>query len=532
MAEAHHLEHDETFFSSAPPRVQLTNAFAESFNNAVATARTCYSSRVITSDDVGKTEKSRDQRDRIAESIYAAGHHTTIQHATFQFVLENVSRQFLWSFLHAHPFYNSEQVSQRYVSVKPDRVLIPNLPEHAAKIYRKTVEDQMDCYTALVELLNPPASKAYFTIFSARQKKADQYAGALKKKAQEVARYALPIATFAHLYHTVSGLTLHRYNRLCRILDVPKETEYIIGLMIDEVNRHDPLFFKSVEDPIPLEETHEFRALEEYNRLQVCSSRRQFVERFDEELAGGFSRLIGFKTDAESLVARSVRTMLGMLPDELSDADAIALVLDPAKNNYLSGALNLTSLGKLSRAMNHPHFTFQKKLSHSADSQDQRHRMAPGSRPILHCHYSGGEPDVVVPALMKESEEAYDLFMETMQTTWNAIDQLLDLGVAAEEALYLLPNAFPIRFEESGDLSAFHHKWTTRLCYNAQEEIWGASLDEVRQVRQVHPTLGQYLEPPCGVRLRAGQKPYCPEGDRYCGVPVWKLSMDEYERVI
>ena len=532
MVQAQHLEHEQTFFSSALPRVQLTNAFADSFNNAVATARTCYSSRVITSDDVGKTEKSRDQRDRIAQSIYAAGHHTTIQHATFQFVLENVSRQFLWSFLHAHPFYNSEQVSQRYVSVKPDRVLIPRLPAAAANIYKKAVKEQMDCYMALVDLLLPPASNAYFSIFRARQKQEDRYAGALKKKAQEVARYALPIATFAHLYHTVSGLTLHRYNRLRHILDVPKETEYIIGLMINEVNKHDPLFFQSVEDPIPLEETHEFKALKEYSRLEVCASRRQFVARFDQELEGDFSRLIGFKANAEGLVARSVRTMLGMLPEELSDEEAIALVLDPAKNNYLSGALNLTSLGKLSRAMNHPHFTFQKKLSHSADSQDQRHRMAPGSRPILHCHYSGGEPDVVVPALMKESQEAYDLFMGTMQATWKAIDRLLDSGVSAEEALYLLPNAFPIRFEESGDLSAFHHKWTTRLCYNAQEEIWGASLDEVRQVRKVHPVLGQYLEPPCGVRLRAGQKSYCPEGDRYCGVPVWKLSMDEYQRVI
>ena len=34
-------------------------------------------------------------------------------------VLRNVSRQLLWSFLHAHPYYNSEQTSQRYVEVKP-----------------------------------------------------------------------------------------------------------------------------------------------------------------------------------------------------------------------------------------------------------------------------------------------------------------------------------------------------------------------------------------------------------------------------
>ena len=78
----------------------------------------------------------------------------------------------------------------------------------------------------------------------------------------------------------------------------------------------------------------------------------------------------------------------------------------------------------------------------------------------------------------------------------------------------------------------FHHKWTTRLCYNAQEEIWRASVEEVQAVRAVHPTLAQYLLPPCGLRRDAGVRPLCPEGARYCGVPVWKQDLDDYKRLI
>ncbi len=66
-----------------PIRATLVNAFAEPFNNAVATARTCYAPRVITSEDVNRTERARNQRDAIARSTYAAGHHTTLQHAHF-----------------------------------------------------------------------------------------------------------------------------------------------------------------------------------------------------------------------------------------------------------------------------------------------------------------------------------------------------------------------------------------------------------------------------------------------------------------
>ena len=65
----------------------------------------------------------------------------------------------------------------------------------------------------------------------------------------------------------------------------------------------------------------------------------------------------------------------------------------------------------------------------------------------------------------------------------------------------------------------------SRLCYNAQEEIFAASLDEAQQIAEVDPQIGEHLGAPCPLRLRAGVTPYCPEGDRYCGVPVWKLAV-------
>ena len=35
------------------------------------------------------------------------------------------------------------------------------------------------------------------------------------------------------------------------------------------------------------------------------------------------------------------------------------------------------------RALNHASYVFEKRLSHTADSQDQRHRMVPASRPMM-----------------------------------------------------------------------------------------------------------------------------------------------------
>jgi thymidylate synthase ThyX len=109
---------------------------------------------------------------------------------------------------------------------------------------------------------------------------------------------------------------------------------------------------------------------------------------------------------------------------------------------------------------------------------------------------------------------------------------MVGLGAPLEAALYLLPNAFPIRFTESGDLLHLHHKWTSRLCYTAQEEIWAASLDEVRAVEAIAPRLAEHLRAPCGLRARAGVRPVCPEGDRFCGVKVWQKDLSAYARLL
>jgi thymidylate synthase ThyX len=518
-------------FCSPPLRVILVNGFGEPYDNAVATARTCYNSRIITPSDVRKDEKARALRDRIAQETYFAGHHTTLQHATFQFTIENVTRQALWSFLHSHPFYNSEQVSQRYVEVKPGNVIVPRMPAAQEAIYRRAVEAMMSAYRALIEILTPKVADAFFQIFPARRRTPEKWALAIKKRAQEVARYVLPIGTFAHLYHTISGITLHRYHRLCQQWDVPTETMLLVKSMVAEVNKVDPLFFSNIEDPIPLEQTLEFRTLTQMGRLRANGSgAKLYLREFDSALGTLRSRLVDHSQRGPQCVAQGVRDVLGLARSELSDEAALEKVLSPRENSYLGESLVLTTVSKLTRALSHAHYTFQKKLSHTADSQDQRHRMTPASRPVLHAQFVAGEVDAIVPELIEGVREAKQLFDETLAHTWRSIEQLIDAGIAEEMALYLLPNAFPIRFHESGELLHFHHKWVHRLCYTAQEEIWRSSLEEVLQVRAVHPELARHIQPPCTLRREARLTPFCPEGPRYCGVPVWNLDLPDFRR--
>ena len=527
-------------FRSAPPEVVLVQAFARPLDNAVATARTCYSSKgIVTPEEVGgdalpeeKRRVRRERRDALAKDLYAAGHHTTFQHAHFQFTLDRISRQFVWTFLHSHPFYNSEQVSQRYVEVKPGTTVIPELGGgEAQRIYEEAVGRLHRDYEELRALLTPVAESEYYKRFPARAHQPERWAGEIQKKAQEIARYALPIGTFCYLYHTISALTLMRYHRLADQLDTPAEQRLAVSRMVDAVLQHDPQFAVLLEEPIPLEETLEYQIFAQNPGLKGPGMAAEARRQFDADLGGLVSKLVSWKPENESLLAASVREVLGIPASALSDDQAIELVMDPSSNKYLSGSLNVTTLSKLNRTMVHPSYTFRKKLSHTADSQDQRHRATPGSRPCLNA-YLGEEPDYIVPALVPLDERVERRYRESMGRAWEAIGKLRRLGVPDEMAAYLLPNAVSIRFTESADLLGLRHKLAMRLCLNAQEEIWRAARDEAEQVRAVDPRIGAHFLPPCGPRCKAGVKPFCPEGKRYCGVPAWKVPIKELARTL
>jgi thymidylate synthase ThyX len=521
---------------SRAPEVRLTNYFPSSYDNAVATARTCYSSRgIITSEEVAaidtvgeKKLKRQEQRDRIAADLYQAGHHTTFQHGYFQFALSNVSRHFIWSFLHSHPFYNSEQVSQRYVTVKPGTYVVPPLSGEALETYLATADSMIAGYQRLSILLVPLVSKLFFERFPARRHQPDRWRRDIEKRAQEVARYVLPIGTFSYLYHTISAITLFRYWRLAEQFDTPIEQKIVIGLMVKAVLKIEPDYAKILEDPIPLEETLEFRI---FSELSERRQRGNFKEHFDAELGGRTSKLVDWKVNNEATVAEAVREVLCVSPSELSDDQAIGLIFSPSSNRYFGESLNLTSLSKLTRCLSHAHYTFRKKLSHAADSQDQRHRMIPASRPIFAAQIDE-QPDVIIPPLIAIDDEVLQEYESICLMSWMGVARLHQLGVPEEFSHYLLPNSVAIRFSESGDLLSLRHKLAMRLCYNAQEEIWKASVDEADQIRALHPNLGRWLLPPCTLRDQSGVKPPCPEGSRYCGIPIWKIDPSEYSRLI
>ncbi|MGH9733719.1 MAG: FAD-dependent thymidylate synthase [Candidatus Acidiferrales bacterium] len=508
---------------SGAARVTLRKWFAHPFDSAIAAARTCYSPRVI-----GPEEVTDKQRVTIGSATYYGGHHTVYQHAHFEFGLENVSRQFVWSFLHAHPFYNSEQQSQRYVRldraqayVPPQDASNPNFGPAEREMYENAVARAWQRYRELTSILQPGAREILGDIWHVSEmshpKRLQKVERQSEKRAIEVARYVLPVAAFTAMVHTLSGIVLHRLFRMQAASDTPAEAREVVGQMAERVREIDPQFFDRFANE-PMEK------LPEWDDPIVSASRlardgEAFAREFDAQLGSLTSRLIDYSPKAIQAVAAAYRAVLGLTAAECSGAEALDRMLNPARNPYRRETLDVGVHAPMMRPLQHANFTFAKKISHTADSQDQRHRMVPGSRPLLTLADTRS-PDYITPMLVRENPRALEIYQQAMQEAWNAKNELLDRGVPPQFALYLLPNAKAIRLVESGSLLHLLHKWTMRTCFNAQEEIYQASLDEVNQVSAAFPEIGRYIGPPCV--LRAGiSTPICTEGSHFCGVKVW-----------
>ena len=317
-----------------------------------------------------------------------------------------------------------------------------------------------------------------------------------EKKAIETARYVIPIACHTAMVYTISGLVLHRLRRMVAASATrPTRRATWSARMVAEVDAARSLLLRAGRRARRSTDA----VLENRARRRRASATPRALEAFDKSLGG--------RTRAARRLGRARARRWSRTRCATCSAAPISTTPRrsrwrsiPAKNPYRLETLNVSTHSPLMRALAHAHYTFRKKLSHTADSQDQRHRTVPGSRPLLSRSVPGARRRGRAGADPRGSGLPRALRGGGRGGLGCARARCSRCGVAPELALYVLPNALAVRFEESGALLDLLHKWTMRTCLNAQREIWQASMDEIEEVRAVHPELVRHVGPPCFVR--------------------------------
>ena len=213
--------------------------------------------------------------------------------------------------------------------------------------------------------------------------------------------------------------------------------------------------------------------------------------------------LLQYTPDPEKTVALAARLCyspvdIDELKEKISTADIKKLIE------------KIMSLGHQS-VLEHCSFTFGVDgISRTTSHQLVRHRIASFSqqsqRYVSHkVHFTAVMPPSIADNLqMKAGFEAQLAALHQLYS------EMVDAGIPAEDARYILPNATSTKIIVTMNARALLHFFDLRCCERAQWEIRAMAVEMLRLVKPLAPTIFADSGPSCFAAP-------CPEGAMTCG---------------
>lgn len=162
-------------------------------------------------------------------------------------------------------------------------------------------------------------------------------------------------------------------------------------------------------------------------------------------------------------------------------------------------------------ALEHASYTFAiDGVSRALTHQLVRHRIASFNQQSQRYVTFSGDPEITVPESIRQDTELMASFQIAIDTAYNAYQQLIDAGIPAEDARYVLPNACASKIVVTMNIRELLHFFTLRCCRRAQWEIQELGN---KMLALVEPT-ASYIFMDAGAPCRRGS---CPEGTMTCG---------------
>jgi thymidylate synthase (FAD) len=170
----------------------------------------------------------------------------------------------------------------------------------------------------------------------------------------------------------------------------------------------------------------------------------------------------------------------------------------------------ILSLGHLS-VLEHASFTFGiEGISRVTSHQLVRHRVASFSQQSQRYVSHKEMFAVVVPPSIKARGELADQFAAQVREIHRLYGAMVEQGIPAEDARYILPNATETKILVTMNARELLHFYRLRCCERAQWEIRAMALEMLKLAKGAAPILFEGAGPGC----LAGE---CPEGKMTCG---------------
>ncbi|MCL2808053.1 MAG: FAD-dependent thymidylate synthase [Coriobacteriia bacterium] len=195
-----------------------------------------------------------------------------------------------------------------------------------------------------------------------------------------------------------------------------------------------------------------------------------------------------------------------------------AELLETMSDDEVSKVLRVIMKSGHYSALEHASYTFSVDgVSRALTHQLVRHRIASFNQQSQRYVTLSGEPEVIIPQSISEDTKLAAIFDAAIDTAYNAYQTLLDAGVPAEDARYILPNACATKIVVTMNVRELQHFLELRCCKRAQWEIQDLGN---KMLGLVEPT-APYIFMDSGAPCRRGA---CPEGTMCCGSPFERIE--------
>ena len=201
-----------------------------------------------------------------------------------------------------------------------------------------------------------------------------------------------------------------------------------------------------------------------------------------------------------------------------SDVSASQL-LEEMSDEQVERLISIVTENGHSSTLEHASYTFGVEgISRACSHQLVRHRLASYNQQSQ--RYVKWEDDqemnFVEPESISESIARAGYFHSALNECRRAYAKLLELGVPAEDARFILPNAAATNIVITMNARELQHFFSVRCCNRAQWEIRDLAWKMLELVKPTAPHVFKLSGPSC---LRRA----CPEGKMSCGNP-YKLK--------
>jgi thymidylate synthase (FAD) len=168
-------------------------------------------------------------------------------------------------------------------------------------------------------------------------------------------------------------------------------------------------------------------------------------------------------------------------------------------------------------ALEHASYTFAiDGVSRALTHQLVRHRVASFNQQSQRYVTYSSEPEIVLPQTIADDPEARAAFDTAIDVAYATYARLVEAGIPAEDARYVLPNACIAKIVVTMNIRELLHFFEVRCCNRAQWEIQKLAR---RMLDLVEPT-APYIFMDAGAACRRGS---CREGKMTCGQPFERV---------